>query len=1219
MSHPDMPTTAPTKQSWKHKGALAWLAAAGCVGLAAVLFAPPQATQDRADSPLIDAADKKADKPISFNRDIRPILSDKCFACHGPDAAVAEGAGGFRLDVREGAVVPAQASGKTPIVPGDAESSEVIARIKSTKPTLVMPPPSTHTTVTDEELRLLERWIDEGAKYEGHWAYQTPTRPDIPEVNAASEKWAKNNIDRFIAARLAYKGLAPSKEADKATLIRRVSLDLTGLPPTPEEIDAFLADDSADAYEKLVDRLLDSPHFGERLALIWLDAARYGDTNGFHHDNIRTAWPWRQWVIEAFNSNKPYDQFIIEQLAGDLLPNATPEQILASGFCRMHNINDEGGALNDEYLVEAIADRIETIGTVLMAQTYTCARCHDHKYDPISQEDYFATWAFFNSVEGERGVYRNNFTAARAYPPFMHYMTDELSAKVEQAEKRLIAAQVEFNQHKPKAEQEIRRWGEQARQANGVKWANAKLVGASSSHQGTTIELKPDASALLGGETPDHENITLTLKTDATNLRLLRLDALTDSSFNDKGVGRSDNGNAVLTGIQVKAVSIQDPSKTQDVTLNWAWASYEQPNNDHDIHNVLRNDKSGWALGGHEDDHPRTALFLADKPFGFEGGTELQITLFNQSQHAQHTLGRVRADVATAKPQVIDIFPTVSSDWFELGRFEGTHPAALKKAYGPEEATRVTLLDKVIKGQQLRHTPGFVEGKDYDFRAGQHVLYFGRSVFSPTERKVDLKLGKGSALQLYVNDKLVHQHDDPKHEKGHDKVQVTLKPGENIIVAKLVKNGPGKIYFEAIHADNSGVHETPFALIDPNDRPVYATEQLVNQTLQDSDAAKKVAQADKEIKQLKEQAVPVLIMKEASKPVPSYVLERGAYNKPKKDKVIPRRPPSMVNFPMPEGAPNNRLGFAQWLMQPEHPLTARVHVNRLWQMLFGVGIVKSVEDFGSQADWPSHPALLDYLAVKFVELEWDQKALIKEIVTSATYRQEATRNIAANDLDADNRMLSYFPRQRLKAEFIRDQALFAAGLLNDEIGGPSVKPYQPGDLWNEVAIGGTNTGRFKRDSGQALYRRSMYTFWKKTSPPAQMQIFNAPTREFCIVGRDTTNTPLQVLTLWNDEQFLEASRALAQRTIAESNDDAKRLELIFRRCTGDTPNAAELKVLQDVLAYYRERYASSVEDAKSLLTQGEHPLPEQHDPAELASWMMVASTALSLDETIVRD
>ena len=1017
------------------------LAGLACVCLSTVLILPAMHDNTKHTTASIVPAADKADQPISFNRDIRPILSDKCFACHGPDAAVAEGAGGFRLDIREAAIVPAAASGKVPIIPGDAENSEVIVRIKSTKPNRVMPPPSTHTTVTKDDLKLLKRWIDEGAEYEGHWAYQTPTKPALPELPEAYERWVKNNIDRFVAYRLKNAGLSPSKQADKTTLIRRVSLDLTGLPPTPEEIDAFLADDSSDAYEKLVDRLLASPHFGERLALIWLDAARYGDTNGFHHDNIRTAWPWRQWVIEAFNANMPYNQFITEQLAGDLLPNATQDQVLASGFCRMHNINDEGGALNEEYLVEAVADRIETIGTVLMAQTYTCARCHDHKYDPISQEDYFATWAYFNSVEGERGVYRNDFTAARAYPPFMMWQDENDQQQQAALESKLKQLETEHGKTTGVTE----RLKTSLANQDSVSWSGLTVKEAKAG-RGVKLTVQEDGSVLASGRNNNQETYTLRLHTQQAKLQAIRLDALRDASLPQGGLGRADNGNAVLTHIQAKAISLKDRKKTKDLAFVYAQADYAQDNGDFDIQNALRPDALGWAVGAHVKEGNRRAEFITAEPFGFEGGTELVVTLHFKSQYNKHALGKVRLDVGTLAEGVL---PDNSADYFAQAR--------------------------------------------------------------------------------------------------------------------------------------------------------------------------QIADVSAQIKAIQDRAVPVLIMKEAEKPVPSYILERGAYDKPKTDRVIERKPPSMVNLPMPEGAPNNRLGFAQWLMQPEHPLTSRVHVNRLWQMLFGVGIVKSVEDFGSQAEWPSHPNLLDYLAVHFVESGWDQKALIKEIVTSASYRQKATRNAEAQDIDADNRMLSYFPRQRLKAEFIRDQALFAAGLLGDDIGGPSVKPYQPGDLWFEVAIGGTNTGRFKRDTGDALYRRSMYTFWKKTSPPAQMQIFNAPTREFCIVGRDTTNTPLQVLTLWNDEQFLEAARVLAQRTLAEAQDDEQRLTLIYRRCTGDVPNTDEMSVLQNVLAYYRERYKASVEDAKALLEQGDYPLPQQHDPAELASWMMVGSTVLSLDETIVRD
>ena len=1207
--------------SSRHNGQpLAWLAAAGCLGLIAALALPAPNRANTPAAPITPAADKAAaNTTISFNRDIRPILSDKCFACHGPDAAVADDAGAFRLDIFEEATKPAT-SGDTPIVPGDADASAIISRIQHTNPNLVMPPPKTHTTVTDVEVQLLKRWINEGAKYEGHWAYQTPTKPAIPEISEASEKWAKNNIDRFVAYRLAYKGLKPSKEADRTTLIRRATLDLTGLPPTPEEIDAFVNDTSPNAYEKLVDRLLASEHFGERLALIWLDAARYGDTNGFHHDNLRTAWPWRQWVIEAFNANMPYDQFITEQLAGDLLPNATQQQILASGFCRMHNINDEGGALNDEYLVEAIADRIETIATVMMAQTYTCARCHDHKYDPIPQEDYFSTWAYFNSVQGERGVYRNNHTAARAYPPLMMWKSEELKQQLEDAKAKLAEVQKQHKAAAPSFEADFKAWEQSLRDPAAVQWAKAQLTSAQSNNAGTKVEIKPDNSALLSGEVPATEDITLKLRTDATNLRLIRLDALSDASLPKRSLGRAEGGNAVLTQFVVEAVSVANPNQKQSVKLTAAWADQAQQDGDYDIYNALRDDNLGWAVAGHLDTKPRTALFVAEQPFGFEGGTELHVTLRHQSGYAKHTLGRVRIGVAQANANVVAALPIVSEDWFQFGPIDAKLPDAFGKTYGPESIERISPKDKIIGGTQWVYKKDIVDGKNYQFRSGRNLFFFGRSIFAPDERKLNITLGKRSAIQLYLNGEKIFAHEkQTPAEKGNAQFTITLRPGENTLIAKAVKSGPGNFYYQATPEQEISHPLQPLALIDRADQPKHLTQHIISTWQESTPLGKQLKAAEGELKKLEEQGVPVLIMKEAAQPVPAYILERGAYDKAITDTPIPRKPPSMVNMPMPEGAPDNRLGFAQWLTQDEHPLTARVHVNRLWQMLFGTGIVKSVEDFGNQADWPSHPALLDYLAVHFVKTGWDQKALIKEIVTSATYRQIATHNTAANEIDADNRLLSYFPRQRLKGEFIRDQALFVSGLLNDQIGGPSVKPYQPGDLWNEVAIGGTNTGRFKRDAGEALYRRSMYTFWKKTSPPAQMQIFNAPTREFCTVGRDTTNTPLQVLTLWNDEQFLEAARVLAQRTLAESDDDAKRLELIYRRCTGDVPNADELGVLQDVLAYYRERYNASVEDAKSLLAQGEYPLPEKHDPAELASWMMVASTALSLDETIVRD
>ena len=1166
--------------------------------------------------PIIAANDKaKQSEPVDFNREIRPILSDRCFACHGPDANIAKDAGGFRLDLFETATVPAT-SGKTPIVPGKPDESELLKRVTHKSANLKMPPPDSKLTISDKEIDLLRRWIEQGAQYEGHWAFKSPTRPELPQV--VNEGWARNAIDYFVAARLEKAGLSPSKEADRATLIRRVSLDLTGLPPTPAEIDAFINDPSPDAYEKLVDRLLTSPHFGERLAIIWLDASRYADTNGFHHDNIRTAWPWRQWVIEAFNQNMPYNQFVIEQLAGDLLPNATQEQILASAFCRMHNINDEGGALDAEYRVVALNDRVETIAAVFMAQTYTCSRCHDHKYDPITQDDYYSTWAYFNSID-ERGVYPNNLSEARAYPPRIMWKSQELQAQIAEATSRLDEAKKHYSEHLPSVKRELLASGQKLRDSAGVAWADAKLASAVSSEAGTTIKLMPDGSALLGGQTPDAEDITLTYQTHATGLRLIRLDALTDASFKDKGVGRAENGNAVLSHIKVQAVSIKDPSKTQDIELAWGWADTEQPNGDYDVLNALRDDAHGWAIGGQLDDNPHTALFLTRQPFGYEGGTELRITLVNRSVYAGHTLGRVRVDVASANDQVVNQFPIVSRDWFQIGPYDGELPKALEQRYGPEDATRIDPGDKPIDGQRWTHFPTIQDGKPYSFRNGKNVFYFGRSIFTPEQRQLNLSLGKGSPIQLYLNGEEVFARQKQGKDSDRDKLTITLKPGENTLVAKVTKTGPGTFYYEAAAANDGPVALQPLSLLNEANQPAHLVDRVAQQMLANSEPAKRVAMIERELKDLEDQAVPVTIMKELSEPVPAYVLHRGEYDKPIMDRVRERRTPLYLDVQMPEDAPNNRLGYALWLTQPNHPLTARVHVNRLWQMLFGTGLVKTVEDFGSQAEWPSHPELLDYLAVDFVEKGWDQKAIIKLIVTSATYRQQAVTQSASLENDPDNRLLSYFPRRRLTGESIRDQALFVAGLMNDKIGGPSVKPYQPGDLWNEVAIGGTNTGNFKRDSGDALYRRSIYTFWKKTSPPAQMQTFNAPTREFCVVSRDVTNTPLQALVLWNDEQFLEAARVLAQRTIAEAQGDDARITLIYRRCTGQAPGERAMRVLREALAHFEQRYADAPDDAKALLEQGDYPLPEAYDPAELASWMMIASSVLSLDETIVRD
>jgi hypothetical protein len=726
---------------------------------------------------------------LVFNRDIRPILSENCFSCHGFDENKREAK--LRLDTPEGALGKAE-SGAVVVKPGDLKGSELWTRINATHKDEIMPPPKSHKTLAAADKEKLHRWIEAGAPFEKHWAFVPPVRPGVPDVEVRSSKF-ENAVDAFIFQRLKRAGLAPAPEADRERLLRRVSFDLTGLPPTLEELDAFVADQQPGAYERQVDRLLASPRYGERMAVRWLDVARYGDTNGYLHDVRRTGWPWRDWVIKAFNDDLPFDRFVVEQVAGDLLPDAKPEQVLATAFCRNHLITVEGGTIAAEYLNEYAADRVQTVGTAFLGLTFNCCRCHDHKFDPLKQEDFYGLQAYFNSITEKHA--ENN--RAPAYPPLI------------------------------------------------------------------------DAASPLAPEGPKAK---------------------------------------------------------------------------------------------------------------------------------------------------------------------------------------------------------------------------------------------------------------------------------------------------------------------------------------------------------------VMVMQEAPAPTPTFVLSRGQYDLPDKKRPVSRRPPEVLGAPLP-GAPENRLGLAQWLVSSENPLLARVTVNRIWQQFFGAGLVRSVDDFGMQGDYPTHPELLDWLAVEFRAgpKPWSVRHIVRQIVTSATYRQSSriVPEVAAKD--PENRLLARFPRQRLSAEEIRDQAIFAAGLLSEELGGEPVFPYQPPGLWEERANGSSNTRVYKRSDGRALYRRSLYTFWKRTAPPPLMAIFDAPDRTACAVRRTATNTPLQALAALNEEQGLESAKLLAARTLQESATTPARLTSMFRRVTGRTPAEADLGMLSRGLDALLVRYRAAPDDAAALLRQGATPPPADLDPSELAAWMLLANTMLNLDAALVRD
>jgi len=729
-----------------------------------------------------------ADVELEFNRDIRPILSEKCFACHGFDAKQRKA--GLRLDTAEGASAAGE-SGAVAIKAGDAEGSEVWRRITSDVASEEMPPEESQKHLTAEEKAKIRQWIAQGAKYQRHWSFETPVKRELPAGSPL------NLIDAWIGARLKQSELSLSGEADRETLLRRLSLDLIGIPPTPEELDAFVKDESPQAYEKQVERLLAMPQFGERMAVMWLDVSRYGDTNGYLHDIQRTGWPWRDWVIRAFNEDKPFDQFVLEQIAGDLIPDAKPEQTLATAFCRNHLITTEGGTIAAEYLNEYAADRVQAFGTAFLGLSFNCCRCHDHKFDPLTQEDFYSLQSFFNSITEKHS--ENDSSAA--YPPIL---------------------------------------------------------------------------------------------------------------------------------------------------------------------------------------------------------------------------------------------------------------------------------------------------------------------------------------------------------------------------------------------------------------------EIASPLLPEGDKAK------------------VMVMQEAPQPTPTFVLTRGEYDKVDKNRPVSRRTPTVLGT-IAADAPQNRLGLAQWLVAKENPLLARVTVNRYWQRIFGTGLVKSVDDFGVQGEYPSHPELLDALAITFRDGDgekakpWSTRHLLRLIVMSATYKQSSHVRAEARAKDPKNRLLAYFPRQRLSAEEIRDQALFVSGSLSRKLGGAPVYPYQPEGLWEERANEGSNTKVYKRSEGEALYRRSIYTFWKRTCPPPLMSVFDTPDRTLCTVRRVTTNTPLQALATLNEEQLLECARLLATRTLQEPGDESQRLTMLFRRATGRKPSEADLKTLQVGLAQFIERYRKMPEDAVTLLKQGTSPVPEQIDKAELAAWMLIANTVLNLDESLMRD
>ncbi|MFG0304578.1 MAG: PSD1 and planctomycete cytochrome C domain-containing protein [Phycisphaerales bacterium JB040] len=1210
------------------------------------LTLPPTSPESNPATPEAAAlTDPASTPPIDFNRDIRPILTDRCFTCHGPDSAAREQTGGLRLDSFDAATTPLP-PGVTPIVPGDAAASEAIRRIKARDPAARMPPPESHLTLSPAEIALLERWINDGAHYDTHWSFKPIVAPPVPTIPAetvdpegggggSGEGWSRNEIDRFILARLNESGLRPSPPASRETLIRRLSLDLTGLPPTPEQIDAFLEDRRPDAYERLVDRLLASPHYGERIATMWLDAARYADTLGFHHDNESSQWPWRDWVIESFNTNKPFDVFLTEQLAGDLLPDPTLDQRVATAFNRNHPMTDEGGAIDAEYLVEYAADRVATFSTAVLGLTTECARCHDHKYDPISQDDYYALFAFFNSVE-ERGLFdRAQGDRDKAFAPFLPAPTDTQQAQLDELSRILTAAREVAQTPIEGLDEQLAEWEAALNTRAGIDWAHAEITAFESTGP-SELQLQPDGSVLATGPDPDTDVYEITLTTDETDLNLLRLDALTDPSLPMGRAARASHANAVLSEIQAVATSVADMNQSQPLRFNHAWTSHEQQNGDFGILRAIDNDpNTGWAPAGHTQDGGRVALFFSDEPFGYEGGTVLTIRLRFESVYTKHALGRVRLDAGRTRDNHATraALPTVLREWFTAGPFEAGDANAAFDAYsGPEGVLRVRTEDS-FSDKKWQHAPHVKDGEVYVFNGERRATYFGRQIISPVARDLPISLGSDDALKVWLNGELLLA-ENTRRGPAPDQHTLTLplRPGENTLVCKVVNDaGPAGFYFRADQPESAPGPLDPIALVPEDQRePAEAARMAdlfrTNQSPVYKARMQAIADAESDLADKQAQVPNVMIMQELDEPRDTYVLSRGMYDQPIESRPVTRRPPTVLGT-LPEGAPTNRLGLAQWTTSPDNPLTARVAVNRFWHLIFATGLVKTMGDFGTQGEWPSHPDLLDWLAADFIANGWDVKRLLRQIVTSATYRQSSIARPELEEIDPDNRLLARFPRSRLPAEHIRDQALYASALLNDEIGGDSVKPYQPEGLWAERSMPVSNTRLFQRDSGDDLYRRGMYTFWKRSAPPPQMATFDAPEREFCIVNRGVTNTPLQALVLLNDVTYVEAARALAQRTISESDEldlseseaTQWRITRMARRLTGRFLTASELDQLTALHDDLLDTYTNDESAARELLATGESPRDDSIPAPQHAALTIVASTLLNLDETLTRD
>lgn len=1030
---------------------------------------------------------------LDYNIHVKPILSDNCFSCHGPDMATQEA--GLRLDLADAAYATLPESpGKVAIKPGNLNASELFHRIMSADPQYMMPPPRSHLVLSPEEKAILVQWIKDGAAYQPHWAFTKPEKTTPPNVR--KKNWrVENEIDQFILNRLAQEDLHPAAEADKETLLRRLSFDLTGLPPTLAEIETFLKDESSDAYEKQVDRLLQSPHYGERMAADWLDVARFADSHGYTVDRIRDMSPYRDWVIKAFNQNLPYDQFVHWQLAGDMMPNATKDMVIATAFNRNHQQNMEGGIIEEEFQAEYVMDRTNTFGDAFLGITISCARCHDHKFDPITQKNYFEIFSFFNNIPEAGQIAWDDTPPA----PTLLLPTEEQEAILHSLDRQIAESEKQVKQVIAHADTDFDRW-----LASG---AYKKLKEANLPKEGLQAHYTFDQKNLEGG----------VLKVEFGDVKEPPI-------FAKHGAGQA-----------------------------------------------LVFDGDGWL------DFHQVGIFRRSQPF---------------------TVG-------------IDVF-------IPAGLNEGV---ILHKGYGERHYN--------FKGYHLYLKNGKIEMNMAHAAPGNAIIKVSRDTI-PRNQWVQMTMtydgsSRAAGFHFFLNGKAVAM--DTRIDNLYKDI---IFPGGQPQYGLQIGGWARGLGLKGGQADNILVYDRALTAYEVSIlageaswKPLAAkelnslTETEVNslKTYYLATADPQVLAANKRLEQLRTQRADateavqeLMVMKEMDTPKQAYLLDRGVYDAPT-EKVYPNTPNAIL--PLPEDLPKNRYGLAQWLTHADHPLTTRVAVNRMWQNLFGMGLVKTAEDFGNQGEMPSHPDLLDWLAVTFRESGWDVKNLMKMMVMSATYRQQSFTSPELRERDPENRLLARGPSYRLSAEMIRDNALLASGLLNDRIGGRSIKPYQPPGLWE------INSATYVPDTGDAIYRRSVYVMIKRSVPHPTLSTFDATSRSYCTITRQKTNTPLQALVTLNDPTFVEASRAIGEE-MTKMADTKQAIRRAYRRLTSKYPSPEELDLLVKLQAAEHKKFKTDPSKSRGWLTVGQHRPAAELEPSLLAANTVVASTILNSDATLTR-